>query len=132
MNPEKTPWLRVAAAASFLCIGVPYWIIPYNKINLPDALLGPGLLVVAAGALLVRVKGAAPFWRGTWILMAMVPAAVMARVIVDGVRDPTSHNLWPLEVIIALLAGLVCALAGSVLGAVIARVRGDLQGRGDQ
>src|SRR5688500_11230611 len=30
-----------------------------------------------------------------------VPVAVLARVVVDAAKDPTSHNLWPLEFIIA-------------------------------
>jgi hypothetical protein len=36
-------------------------------------------------------------WRGGWRLLAAVPAAVMAfvvlRIVIDTARDPTSHNL---------------------------------------
>ncbi|MBX3700532.1 MAG: hypothetical protein KF903_05975 [Dokdonella sp.] len=44
-------------------------------------------------------------WRGRWRLAAAVPAVVMgyvvARIVVDGARDPTSHNLWPFEILMA-------------------------------
>ncbi len=42
-------------------------------------------------------------WRGGWRIAAAVPAAVILfvvlRIIVDTARDPTSHNLWPFEIL---------------------------------
>ena len=42
-------------------------------------------------------------WQGGWRIAAAVPAVVMAfvvlRIIVDTARDPTSHNLWPFEIV---------------------------------
>lgn len=44
-------------------------------------------------------------WRGGWRIAAAVPAALMTfvvlRIAIDTTRDPTSHNLWPFEVLIA-------------------------------
>ncbi len=44
-------------------------------------------------------------WRGGWRLAAAVPLALMGfvvlRLIVDVQRDPTSHNLWPFEIVMA-------------------------------
>jgi len=49
-------------------------------------------------------------WRGWWRLAGVVPFAVMAfvvgRIVVDASRDPTSHNLWPLEIVYTGAAGL--------------------------
>ena len=43
-------------------------------------------------------------WRGGWRIAAAVPACVVLfvvlRIIVDTARDPTSHNLWPFEILI--------------------------------
>ena len=64
-------------------------------------------------------------WRGGWRAAAAVPAIVMAfvilRIVVDGARDPTSHNLWPFEIVMwggfsfvwMLVAGLVHKLSGA-------------------
>ena len=32
-------WRWIAFLLTFVAVGVPYWVIPYNKINLPDAFL---------------------------------------------------------------------------------------------
>lgn len=55
-------------------------------------------------------------WRGGWRLAAAVPAALMgfvvARILVGVLIDPTSHNLWPFEI---LLAGVPSVVAMGVL-----------------
>lgn len=51
-----------------------------------------------------------------WVPVLAVTAgfvlAVLGRVVVEAARDPTSHNLWPVEVVIAGGIGLVAALIG--------------------
>ncbi|HSE11855.1 MAG TPA: hypothetical protein VLB69_04385 [Rudaea sp.] len=55
-------------------------------------------------------------WRGGWRLAAAAPAAMMAfvvlRLLIDTSRDPTSHNLWPFEILMsgALSAGAMVVL----------------------
>lgn len=76
---------------------------------LVSGLVGGVLLLLAAGV-------AAPFWamwrwRGGWRLAAAVPAGVMGFVlirIVSGIAsDPTSHNLWPFEILTSGIVTLV-------------------------
>jgi hypothetical protein len=42
-------------------------------------------------------------WHGGWRLAAALPIAAMSvvvlRILIDTARDPTSHNLWPFEII---------------------------------
>src|SRR6185503_9896052 len=101
---------------------VPYWQMPYAKISLPDALYGAGLMGVGILAAGLRVFGKARFPTVLMVLGATVPAAVMARVVVDAAKDPTSHNLWPLELIIAALAGIVCSSTGALIGSLLSRL----------
>lgn len=122
MDKLKQNGLPIAFISSFFAVGVPYWLIPYSKLNLPDALMTAGMFVVVFAALVLRLYGRTPFWKVTSIVGASVPAAVFARVIVDGVKDPSSHNLWPLEIIIALPMGLACAIAGAIAGHLVARL----------
>ena len=57
-------------------------------------------------------------WRDTWRWWALAPLLVLGfvvlRIVVDTALDPTSHNLWPLEIIMfggaSLLAMLVISL----------------------
>ncbi len=50
-------------------------------------------------------------WRGGWRIAAAIPAAIMAfvvlRIIAATAIDPTSHNLWPFEIV--MWGGLSCA-----------------------
>jgi hypothetical protein len=64
-------------------------------------------------------------WRGGWRIAAAVPAIAMGfvilRIVVDTARDPTSHNLWPFEIVMwggfsclwMLAEGLARKLAGA-------------------
>jgi hypothetical protein len=78
-----------------------------------DTLLGLFIMPLFLGLVLACIG--APVWalwkwRGWWRLGAVVPFAVMAfvigRIVVDTARDPTSHNLWPFEILYSGAAGL--------------------------
>ncbi|MBX3664313.1 MAG: hypothetical protein KF834_01390 [Burkholderiales bacterium] len=112
-------WWKPGFTLAFFTVGVPFWLIPYNKVNLPDALLGPGLVVVLAAAVLARGYSGKSFLRSALVMGLAVPAAVMARVIVEVAQRPASHNLWPLELVIAALAGTAAGVAGALLGSLL-------------
>jgi hypothetical protein len=63
-------------------------------------------------------------WRGAWRVIGILPLPVMAfvvgRIIIDTSRDPTSHNLWPFEILMVGGGGVALYF---LLG-VIRRVRG--------
>jgi hypothetical protein len=92
-----------------------------------DMLLG--LLIMPLFLALVLACVGAPVWvlwkwRGWWRLAGVVPFAVMAfvigRIVVDTARDPTSHNLWPFEILYSGAAGLALI----VVLAIIRRLTG--------
>ena len=74
------------------------------------AMLALGLLGFAAPAWGIRC------WHGGWRIAAAVPAAMMTfvvlRIMFGVARDPTSHNLWPFEI---LQAGALSAVVMVVL-----------------
>jgi len=106
-----------------LSVGIPFWTAPYSTLNVPDALYGPGLAVVFGLALLLRAAGITSLARSWNVMAVTVPAAVMARVVVEGSLDPTRHNLWPLVVLIAALVGYFSAGPGAGIGHLIRRLR---------
>lgn len=73
------------------------------------------VLVLGVGGLVAPAYQFAR-WRGGWRVAAAVPLAVVGfvvlRIVFDVMRDPTSHNLWPFEV---LMAGAFGAVAAGVL-----------------
>jgi len=118
MNFNRSPWLPIAFFAGFLAVGLPYWQIPYAKVSLPDTLIGFGLLVVIAAAAISRLSGKTPIFLTIVVVGMAVPAAVFTRVVVEATKDPTSHNLWPIEVGIALFVGLGSSSAGVLFGSL--------------
>lgn len=117
MNQVKPSQWLIAFFLSFFAVGVPYWMIPYSKVNLPSSMMAPGLLMVVFTALWIRMEGAS-LWRSVTHVGSSVSAVVFVRVAVETTNDPTSHNLWPFEIIIALLLGFSWALAGAISGSL--------------
>jgi hypothetical protein len=71
-------------------------------------LVGMGVLVIA---FLVAQVQSLWRWKGAWKLAGLVPLTyavfVVARIVIDVRRDPTSHDLWPMEVLLAAVGGLI-------------------------
>jgi hypothetical protein len=120
----RTKWIRAFGfSVSALAVGVPYFLIPYRELNLPSALYGPGLCVLVATAALTVGCGATTFWKNVAIIGAAVPAIIVLRIAVETAADPTSHNLWPFEVIIGSIVSVLCAFTGSLIGWAISKLR---------
>lgn len=123
MNRRETMAIAIAFAGTLLAVGIPYWALPPDRLALPRDVQGLGLLIgamLAAGACLF---GRAPAWAAGLAVAAAVPCAVMLRVIADVARDPTTHNLWPFELVLAAGPGLVAGLGGALVGALARRLR---------
>ena len=119
MTRSSPAWLLIGFFIAFVAVGFAHWQLPYDKVSLPNSLCGPGLVAVGLIAMMLRAFGVGRFLTVWWLIAATVPAAVMARVVVDTARDSTSHNLWPLEILIALAVGLGCSLVGTALGSLL-------------
>ncbi len=112
-------WLGLVFAVAFVGVGMPLWLTPYAEISLPETWFMPALLVVvplAAGLRMTALAGAAA---STTILTAAMLAANIARVAVDTGIDASSHNLWPLELIMTSFAGILASLVGYVSGMLV-------------
>lgn len=83
-----------------------------EPVGIGDALLFGGFMLVMAAVGVIGLVWPVLAWRrwqGGWRIAALVPAAwigfVILRIIVGGLLDPTSHNLWPFEI---LMTGASC------------------------
>lgn len=118
MKPKVSKWLVGGCIASFLAIGLPYWQIPYSDVEVPTSLMTPALIVVALAAAIARAMGPSHFIVCVLAIGTTIPAVVMVRVVIDTAVDPTSHNLWPFEVVLSGFVGAFVAAAGTVLGSI--------------
>jgi hypothetical protein len=76
------------------------------------------LIVVGVLAAAARAVGKARLLGVILVIGAAVPAPILARIAVDTAKDPTSHNLWPFELIIAAVIGILVSAAGALVGSV--------------
>jgi hypothetical protein len=68
------------------------------------------IVILVAAAVLAPQVWAIAAWRGWWRRLAAVPLLVMAAdlllIVIQTSIDPTSHNLWPLELAMIAVVGL--------------------------
>ncbi len=100
---------------AFVC-GLPYLF--YGATAPPIAITSVALAVAAAGLALLR-SGAR--WKTGGGVGTGLVVVVVVQIIVDYSRDPTSHNLAPFEILIALVIGLPPAVLGVLLGNLVRR-----------
>jgi hypothetical protein len=124
MSPFAPLLQPLAFCAGTVIAGWPHWMGATAQTDPTDTLFGPGLAALGVIAALLVVARAASGGRAFLLMSACLPAAVMALVAVDVARDPTSHNLWPLELVFAFVVGAVPALAGVLAGLLLRRLSG--------
>ena len=112
------PTALLVVAATMAVIAVPYWTSSFDSIR-DDGILGAWRMVALAlfaGTFLAGAVSAAPLWTVMPGMLVCAPIAVVGRVVMDTAADPTSHNLWPFEVV---LAGIM-SVPAICLGAAVA------------
>jgi hypothetical protein len=61
-------------------------------------------------------------WRWALALNLGFIVIIMGRIVFDGLRDPTSHNLWPFEIITAIAVAGPTTFFGAYAGAFVNRL----------
>jgi len=109
-------------SAAFLVSGLPWWLAPYNRFTLSHPLAILGCLALVGMSAWVAGGTSLGLARGGLVVGAGVPCAVLVRVVVEMAGEPTSHNLWPFEVVLAGLFGFSIAYAAGGLGWLCRRI----------
>lgn len=55
----------------------------------------------------VAVRGMHGFWRALAYIPAAALVIIVAIIVIGIIHDPTSHNLWPLEILMWSAGGIV-------------------------
>ncbi len=113
-------WIALAVAT--LVLGYFWWLPAYSELDLSSL-----FLPFAVTSFLIAAIVAVRDYRESLLYAAFVgsagPTAVMIRVVVEVIQDSTSHNLWPFELVIAVLMTLPAALVGGFLGSWLRRLK---------
>lgn len=115
--------LLVATATSAV-IALPYWMADSRAVA-DDGILGFFWLVAAAlvvGTVAACCLAPTHQWLAMAAMLACVPVAVLGRVLIDTASDPTSHNLWPFEVVLGVMASVPPVLLGALVAWPVRRL----------
>ncbi len=114
---------KVMIGAFLLCFfiaGIPFWQIPYSNLTVPNSFFGAGIIAVFSIAVVLAFRFGIK--KGIVVPGLALPSVLMLRVVVEGVMEPSRHNLWPLALIITVILGFVVAGAGATLGWLASRL----------
>jgi hypothetical protein len=102
--------------------GLSYWTVPYEQLNADDV-AGPLLALGLLPVVLLRAAGIAPFLLTVAAGAAVSVGVVSVRIVMDVAVNTTDHNLWPFEIVIAGVIGVVAGLIAAAIGEVFVRLR---------
>lgn len=118
MKVSGSIWLLLAFAAVVLAAGIPYWRLPYDEINRGHFAILPGALLLGLLTLVLVLIEATPDKRIAVTMLFCVPMIDVVSIIKDTATDPTAHNLWPFELVIAAISGALIVVPAVLLGLV--------------
>jgi len=104
-------------AGTTVVLAVPYWSAGYDTVR-DDGLFGSWLLVevvLVLGSFLAGAVSEAPLPAVAVGMLGCAPVVVLGRVLVDTATRPTSHDLWPLEVVLAVAMSIPAVGVGVTL-----------------
>ncbi|MBU1637048.1 hypothetical protein KKC97_05215 [bacterium] len=79
----------------------------------------PAMFLLFSAATAISYLKPERLWRWVVTMTPGLPVAVILRVIFDLSRNPASHDLYPLEIGIAVIYGVVPVLSGAIAGRLI-------------
>ena len=109
-------WLRGLALGAAIC-GLPYVVYAAEFPPWDFTMIA---LALAAGGLGIACP--ADKWLSGVSVGAGILVPIVATIVLDYQRDPTSHNLAPFEILLGLVVGMPPALIGALLGGLTRRV----------
>jgi hypothetical protein len=78
--------------------------------------------LLASVALLLSWVSGAGIVASAITIGSAFPAVIFVRVVLDGMEDPTNHNLWPFEIVMTFGIGMIVTFPFAALGALLRRV----------
>jgi hypothetical protein len=119
---ESWLWSGLVAVMCAAVFGSVYWTQSYSDLDIGSISL-PLYLLACVPVVVLRATRTAPYLMASLALPTGLVVAVMGRIAVDVINDPTSHNLWPFEIVIAGIVGLFWGFLAGGVGELVLRAR---------
>jgi hypothetical protein len=110
-------WLIAAFALCFITGAWYEWSGSYQE-HLKAGCPWQFFAVTAGVAIAVSSIGGIRIGPTALVVGCAFPAVILGRIALDVAEDPTNHNLWPFEVAIAFILGMVTAFPAAAIGGI--------------
>ncbi|MGK7388893.1 MAG: hypothetical protein ACNS60_01020 [Candidatus Cyclobacteriaceae bacterium M2_1C_046] len=115
MNIRKKDLLYLSyGILIFLFIGIYWWSLPYNELNMEDAFVQWSIFLVVA-SFVFRFFFQLNTQKTIYSTIIGIVMVIIVRFFHDFIKDTSTHNLVLLEVIIAILIGGLSSISGVFL-----------------
>jgi hypothetical protein len=114
-------WLLGASAICFFVGGAIWWRGSYQELNNSGFRTETVPVFAVVALFLAWFIGVRPV-RGSLVLAGAFVAVILTRIVIDCSRVPSAHNLFPFEVGIAAVAGILMTLPFAGLGWLLRRI----------
>jgi hypothetical protein len=119
MTKERKRTILILAVSTLIC-GAVYWPLPYNSHKWEWLQFGGWALGTMAVAAVAKIKTELTIREATFLAGFGPAIANLIRILFETTFvDPTSHNLFPFEVVIAVFVGVPSAALGSGVGHLV-------------
>ena len=99
--------------------GISYWFNPYNRPLFGISIFTIMVISTFIGSFFLTILLIEKPYKIALLATLGVILAVIARIIFDGIMDPTSHNLAPFEIIICGSITIISTLVGAYFALLI-------------
>jgi hypothetical protein len=118
---KSIPWLAGAFVFCFFAEGWIWWRGTYQE-YLQSGLPWEAIVLLAGAAFVLPSVCGAGIIPSAITIGCVFPAVIAVRVVLDGLQNPTDHNLWPFEVVFASVIGMGIAFPAAVIGWLLRRI----------
>lgn len=105
---------------SVLTAGIPIWFTSYHTFTNTKIIRVSAILTLLL-SLFVTLITKDQYKKIFYTIVAGFIIATFIKIIIDSIPDPSTHNLWPFEIIYYTMMAFLAALIGVGVGFVIKR-----------
>ena len=118
MIPVNNKVLKIYLFSVIIC-GSVYWPIKIKDLETTHFYMTIWMISIMAFAAIANVVMGLD-WKKTIVSCGLtLPTVTFIKIVIDFFIDPTSHSLWPFEIIIVFITGFLQANLGFIIGLVI-------------
>ncbi|MEN9701929.1 MAG: hypothetical protein RIR55_1266 [Bacteroidota bacterium] len=102
--------------------GIPWWVTNYASLTHKPFITISSILILGLFAGILKYITKHSFWELVFVGLSVHQLAFIIKIYIDGLEDPTNHNLAPFEMLLYLLIDLFICICFVGIGSLIKKI----------